>query len=71
MSTSAVSTFEKVKVDPRTPVAVNVRAVGSILNQTIKAIETEDLEALPAELERANDPQGPLRESAKQSVETT
>lgn len=42
-------------VDPSTPAAVKVRAADSILNHTIKAIETENLEARLAELERVND----------------
>lgn len=53
MSTAAVSTLGKVMVDPSTPAAVKVRAADSILNHTVKAIETENLEARLAELERA------------------
>ena len=53
MSGAAVSTLGKVMVDPSTPAAVKVRAADSILNHTIKAIETENLEARLAELERA------------------
>jgi precorrin-4 methylase len=55
MSTAAVSTLGKVMVDPSTPAAVKVRAADSILNHTVKAIETENLEARLTELERAND----------------
>jgi len=40
-------------VDPNTPAATKVRAADSILNHTIKAIETENLEARLTELERA------------------
>jgi hypothetical protein len=53
MSGPAVSTLGKVMVDPSTPAAVKVRAADSILNHTIKAIETENLEARLTELERA------------------
>ena len=55
MSAAAVSTLGKVMVDPSTPATVKVRAADSILNHTIKAIETENLEARLTELERAND----------------
>ncbi len=41
------------EVDPSTPAAVKVRAADSILNHTIKAIETENLEARLTELERS------------------
>jgi hypothetical protein len=40
-------------VDPATPPAVKVRAADSILNQTTKSIETENLEARLSELERS------------------
>ena len=53
MSNAAVSTLGKVMVDPSTPAATKVRAADSILNHTIKAIETENLEARLSELERA------------------
>ena len=53
MSTAAVSTLGKVMVDPSTPAATKVRAADSILNHTVKAIETENLEARLSELERA------------------
>ena len=53
MSTAGVSTLGKVMVDPNTPAATKVRAADSILNHTIKAIETENLEARLTELERA------------------
>ncbi len=53
MSAAAVSTLGKVMVDPSTPAAVKVRAADSILNHTIKAIETENLEARLTELERS------------------
>jgi hypothetical protein len=55
MSSAAVSTLGKVMVDPGTPSATKVRAADSILNHTIKAIETENLEARLSELERAEE----------------
>ena len=55
MSSAAVSTLGKVMVDPATPPATKVRAADSILNHTIKAIETENLEARLSELERATE----------------
>jgi hypothetical protein len=50
-----LSTLGKVMVDPGTPSATKVRAADSILNHTIKAIETENLEARLSELERAEE----------------
>jgi len=52
LSSTAVSILGKVMVDPATPPATKVRAADSILNHTIKAIETENLEARLSELER-------------------
>jgi hypothetical protein len=42
-------------LDPATPASTKVRSADSILNHTIKAIETEDIEARLAELERTAD----------------
>jgi hypothetical protein len=53
MSSAAVSTLGKVMVDPNTPPGIKVRAADSILNHTIKAIETDDIEVRVSELERA------------------
>ena len=53
MSSAAASTLGKVMVDPKTPPATKVRAADSILNHTIKGIETEDILARLSELERA------------------
>ncbi|MGH9593286.1 MAG: helix-turn-helix domain-containing protein [Bryobacteraceae bacterium] len=53
MSSTAVSILGKVMVDPATPPATKVRAADSILNHTIKAIETENFEVRLSELERA------------------
>jgi transposase-like protein len=53
LSSAAVSILGKVMMDPTTPPATKVRAADSILNHTAKAIETEDIEARLAELERA------------------
>ena len=55
LSSAAVSTLGKVMLDPATPPATKVRASDSILNHTIKAMETEDIEARLAELERSAD----------------
>ncbi len=55
LSSAAVSTLGKVMLDPATPPATKVRAADSILNHTIKAIETEDIEARLSELERATE----------------
>jgi hypothetical protein len=55
LSSAAVSTLGKVMLDAGTPPSTKVRAADSILNYTIKAIETEDIEARVAELERSAD----------------
>jgi len=53
LSSAAVSTLGKVMLDAVTPPATKVRAADSILDHTLKAIETEDIEARVGELERA------------------
>src|SRR5580704_14247647 len=53
MSAAAVTTLAKVMTDPSTPPSTRVRAADSILNHTVKAIETEDIEARVTELELA------------------
>jgi hypothetical protein len=53
LSSAAVSTLGKVMLDPATPPATKVRAADSILDHTIKAIETEDIDARVTELEKA------------------
>jgi hypothetical protein len=55
LPSAAVSTLGKVMLDPATPPSTKVRAADSILNHTIKAIETEEIEARLAELERSAD----------------
>ena len=55
LSSAAVSTLGKVMLDAGTPPSTKVRAADSILNHTIKAIETEDIEARLALLERSAD----------------
>ena len=55
MSSTAVSVLGKTMADPATPPATRVRAADSILNHTIRAIETENLEARLSELERATE----------------
>jgi hypothetical protein len=42
-------------LDSKTPPATRVRAADSTLDHTIKAIETEDIDARVAELERATE----------------
>ena len=53
LTSAAVSTLGKIMLDSKTPPATRVRAADSILNHTIKAIETEDIDARVAELEQA------------------
>jgi len=53
LSSAAVSTLGKVMLDAGTPPSTKVRAADSILNHTIKAIETEDIEARLAQLEQS------------------
>jgi transposase-like protein len=53
LCSAAVSTLGKVMLDAGTPPATKVRAADSILNHSIKAIETEEIMARVAELERA------------------
>jgi transposase-like protein len=55
MGIAAVTILGKVMVDPNTPPATKVRAADSVLNHAAKAIETEDILARVAELERARD----------------
>jgi hypothetical protein len=45
LASAAVSTLGKVMLDAKTPPATRVRAADSILDHTIKAIETEDIDA--------------------------
>jgi hypothetical protein len=45
LSSAAVSTLGKIMLDAKTPPATRVRAADSILDHTIKAIETEDIDA--------------------------
>jgi hypothetical protein len=52
-ASAAVSTLGKIMLDTATPPATRVRAADSILDHTLKAIETEDIEARVTELERA------------------
>jgi hypothetical protein len=52
-SAAAVSTLLKVMVDPGTPASTKVRAADSVLAHTVKALETEDIEARISALEGA------------------
>jgi hypothetical protein len=51
-SSPAVTTLLKILVDPAAPMAVKARCAYYILDQTQKAIETEEIEARVTELER-------------------
>ena len=53
LASAAVSTLGKVMLDSATPPATKVRAADSILNHTVKAIETEDIDTRLRELEAA------------------
>jgi hypothetical protein len=50
-----VTTLLKIMVDPAAPLAVRARCAYYILDQTQKAIETEEIEARVTALERANE----------------
>jgi hypothetical protein len=52
-SSPAVTTLLKIMVDPAAPMAVKARCAYYILDQTKKAIETEEIEARVTELERS------------------
>jgi transposase-like protein len=52
-SSAAVSTLLKVMIDPGTPASTKVRAADSVLAHTIKAMETDDIEARVTLLEQA------------------
>ena len=54
-SVPAVTTLLKIMVDAGTPVAVKARCAYYILDQTRKGVETEDIEARVAVLERATE----------------
>jgi hypothetical protein len=56
-SSPAVTTLLKIMVDPAAPMAVKARCAYYILDQTKKAIETEEIEARVTELERAAETQ--------------
>jgi hypothetical protein len=51
-SSPAVTTLLKIMVDPAAPMAVKARCAYYVLDQTKKAIETEEIEARVTELER-------------------
>ena len=52
-TSAAATTLLKTMIDPNTPASVRVRAAECVMNQAIKAIEIEDIEARVTELERA------------------
>jgi hypothetical protein len=51
-SSAAVTTLLKIMVDQSAPPSCRVRAAGTVLDHAVRAIESEDLEARVAELER-------------------
>ncbi len=57
----AVTTLLKVLVDPAASLTVKARCAYYILDQTRKAVETEDIEARVSELERAAETAKPSR----------
>jgi hypothetical protein len=50
---AAAVTILKLMTDPNVPAAVRFRAAESVFDIAVKGIETEDIEARIAELERA------------------
>jgi len=66
---AAVSTLGKVMLDPTTPPATKVRAADSILDHTIKAIETEDILARVSALERAAEESNPDKSGRSKALE--
>jgi hypothetical protein len=54
-SGAAVTTLLKIMIEPAAPLAVKARCAYYILDQTRKGIETEDIEARVAELERSTE----------------
>ena len=52
-TTAAVSTLLKIMVDTNAPASTRVRAADSVLNHSVKAIESEDILARLGELEQA------------------
>jgi hypothetical protein len=56
-----VSTLLKIMVDPNSPASTRVRAADSVLDHSAKSIETEDIEARLAALERATEASKPPR----------
>jgi hypothetical protein len=56
-SSPAVTTLLKIMVDPAAPMAVKARCAYYTLDQTKKAIETEEIETRVTELERAAETQ--------------
>jgi hypothetical protein len=52
-STAAASTILKIMVDANAPASSRLRAAETVITQTIKAIEIEDIEARVAAIERS------------------
>jgi transposase-like protein len=60
-SGAAVSTLLKIMVDTSTPASTRARCADSVLSQTAKAIELDDIESRLSELERASEESKPRR----------
>ena len=54
-SGAAVSTLLKIMLDPKSPAHSRVRAAETVLAQTLRAIEVEDVETRLAKLEEASE----------------
>jgi hypothetical protein len=52
-STAAASTILKIMVDANAPASSRLRAAETVITQTIKAVEIEDIEARVAAIERS------------------
>jgi len=52
-ASAAVTTLLKLMVDANTPASTKARCADSVLRHTVKAIELDDIEERPSELERA------------------
>jgi len=65
LSSAAVSTLGKVMLDAATPASTKVRAADSILDHTVKAIETEDILARLSALEDAAEESKPGKPSGR------
>jgi hypothetical protein len=60
-STAAVTTLLELMLDAATPPSTRVRAAETVLTQSAKAIEIEDIDARVSELERGAEESNPGR----------